>query len=34
VLQTVYGDSKAGTLSPMLTKSDYHEWSLLIKVKL
>jgi hypothetical protein len=33
VLQTVYGDSKAGTLSPMLTKSDYHEWSLLIKVK-
>ena len=34
VLQTVYRDSGAGTPWPMLTKSNYHEWSLLMKVKL
>jgi hypothetical protein len=34
VLQTVYCDSGAGTPWPMLTKSNYHEWSLLMKVKL
>ena len=32
--QTVYCDSGAGTSWPMLTKSNYHEWSLLMKVKL
>jgi hypothetical protein len=31
VLQTVYRDSGAGT--PWLTKSNYHKWSLLMKVK-
>jgi hypothetical protein len=30
----VYRDSGAGTSWPMLTKSNYHEWSLLMKVKL
>ncbi|XP_066385284.1 uncharacterized protein [Miscanthus floridulus] len=34
VLQMVYRDSGAGTPWPMLTKSNYHEWSLLMKVKL
>jgi hypothetical protein len=34
VLQTVYHDAGAGTPWPMLTKSNYHEWSLLMKVKL
>ena len=34
VLQTVYRDSGAGTPWPMLTKSNYHEWSLLMKVKM
>jgi hypothetical protein len=34
VLQTVYRDSRAGTPWLMLTKSNYHEWSLLMKVKL
>ena len=34
MLQTVYRDSGAGMLWPMLTKSNYHEWSLLMKVKL
>jgi hypothetical protein len=28
VLQTVYRDSRVGTPWPMLTKSNYHEWSL------
>ena len=30
----VYHDSRAGTPWPMLTKLNYHEWSLLMKVKL
>ena len=30
----VYRDSGAGMLWPMLTKSNYHEWSLLMKVKM
>jgi hypothetical protein len=34
VLQTVYRDSGPGTPWLMLTKSNYHEWSLLMKVKL
>jgi len=34
VLQTVYRDSRAGTPWPMLIKSNYHKWSLLMKVKL
>ena len=34
MLQTVYRDSGAGTPWPMLTKSNYHERSLLMKVKL
>ena len=34
VLQTVYHDSRAGTPWLMLTKSSYHEWNLLMKVKL
>jgi hypothetical protein len=34
VLQTVYRDSGVGTPWPMLTKSNYHEGSLLMKVKL
>jgi hypothetical protein len=34
VQQTIYRDSGAGTPWPMLTKSNYHEWSLLMKVKL
>ena len=34
MLQTVYRDSGAGTPWPMLTKSNYHVWSLLMKVKL
>ena len=34
MLQTVYRDSRAGTPWSMLTKSNYHEWSLLMKVKL
>ena len=33
MVQTVYRDSGAGMPWPMLTKSNYHEWSLL-KVKL
>ena len=32
--QMVYRDSGAGAPWPMLTKSNYHEWSLLMKVKL
>jgi hypothetical protein len=32
--QTIYRDSRASTPSPMLTKSNYHERSLLMKVKL
>ena len=34
MLQTVDRDSRAGMSCPMLTKSNYHEWSLLMKVKL
>ena len=34
VVQTVYRDLGAGTPWPMLTKSNYHEWILLMKVKL
>jgi hypothetical protein len=34
VLQMVYRDSGVGTSWPMLTKANYHEWSLLMKVKL
>ena len=34
MLQTVYRDSGAGTPWLMLTKSNYHERSLLMKVKL
>jgi hypothetical protein len=34
VLQTVYRDSGAGMQGPMLTKSNYHKWSLLMKVKM
>jgi hypothetical protein len=34
VLQTVYRDTGLGTPWPMLTKENYHEWSLLMKVKL
>jgi hypothetical protein len=34
VLQTIYRDSGAGTPWPMLTKANYHEWSLMMKVKL
>jgi hypothetical protein len=30
----IYRNSGAGTPWPMLTKSNYHEWSLLMKVKL
>jgi hypothetical protein len=34
VVQTLYRNSGAGTPWPMLTKSNYHEWSLLMKIKL
>jgi DUF2075 family protein len=34
VQQTIYRDSGADMPWPMLTKSNYHEWSLLMKVKL
>lgn len=34
VIQTVYHDSGSGTSWPMLTKANYHEWSLLMKVKM
>ena len=34
MLQTVYRDFGVGTPWPMLTKSNYHEWRLLMKVKL
>ena len=33
-VQTVYKDSGSGTPWPMLTKTNYHEWSLLMKVKM
>ena len=33
-IQTVYKDSGVGTPWPMLTKTNYHEWSLLMKVKM
>jgi hypothetical protein len=33
-VQTVYKDSDTGTPWPMLTKTNYHEWSLLMKVKM
>lgn len=33
-MQTVYRDLGAGTPWPMLTKTNYHEWSLLMKVKM
>jgi hypothetical protein len=29
-VQTVYKDSDTGTPLPMLTKTNYHEWSLLV----
>ena len=32
--QTVYKDSSVGTSRPMLTKSNYSEWSLLMKIKM
>lgn len=34
VVQTVYRDSGVGTPWPMLTRTNYHEWSLLMKVKM
>ena len=34
VVQTVYRDSGARTPWPMLTRINYHEWSLLMKVKM
>jgi hypothetical protein len=34
VLQTVYRDTGAGMPWPTLTKGNYHEWSMLMKVKL
>jgi hypothetical protein len=34
MLQMVYHDSREGMSWPMLTKENYHEWSLLMKVKL
>jgi len=33
-VQKVYKDSGTGTPWPMLTKTNYHEWSLLMKVKM
>ena len=33
-VQTVYKDSGTGTPWPMLIKANYHEWSLLMKVKM
>jgi len=33
-IQTVYKDSGTGMPWPMLTKTNYHEWSLLMKVKM
>lgn len=34
MVQTVYKDSGAGTPWPMLNKTNYHEWSLLMKAKM
>jgi len=34
VVQTMYKESRAGTPWPMLTKTNYNEWSLLMKVKM
>jgi len=34
VVQTVYKDGGAGTPWPMLTKSNYHEWSTLMRLKM
>ena len=34
VIQTVYKDSGTGTPWPMLTKTNYQEWSLLMRLKM
>jgi hypothetical protein len=34
VVQTIYKDSRARTPWLMLTKMSYHEWFLLMKVKM
>jgi len=34
MVQTVYKDGGAGTPWPKLTKSNYHEWSMLMRLKM